>query len=225
MDNSDCIYKDMNVCEGECPSTCIQWVVMKYLLKHSNIPKAQQCVHKLRPNDCDLQAFERLSAIQMDIVNFTYNGGILYIYSRNCGNGKTTWSIKMLLQFFHEIWEGNGLTERGLFINVPTFLVQLKNAISKPSDYLDEIKQLLPEVDLVVFDDISNITASNYDYSNLYTYIESRCFQNKAMIFTGNVPPEELSNVLGNRIVSRICQGVNIELKGADRRQWCKNNY
>lgn len=223
MDNSNCIYQGL--CDHECPSTCIQWVVMKYLLKHSNIPKSKQKIHRLRPAECDISAFEKLSEIQMNIEDFTNNGGILYIYSKQCGNGKTTWSIKMLLQYFNEIWEGNGLNVRGVFVNVPSFLIKCKAVISKPDDEFEELRENLSNVDLVVFDDISALgNLSSFDYTNLYSYIDSRCFKEKAMILTGNHTPEQLSEILGDRLASRICSGINIELKGCDMRAWSKNN-
>ena len=223
MDNSDCIYK--GICEEECPSVCVEWVEMKYMLNHSNIPKKQQCIHRLKPDDCDIPAFEKLSDIQMNIGKFTENGGILYIYSNTCGNGKTTWTIKMLLQYFQEVWEGNGLTVRGLFINVPQFLNKAKAAISKPDPEFEELRSHLETADLVIFDDVSAMgNMSGYDYTTLYSYIDSRSFQNMAMIFTGNHSPEELQKVLGERIASRICQGINIELKGRDMRKWSNSN-
>jgi DNA replication protein DnaC len=224
MDNSNCIYQGL--CDHECPSTCIKWVEMKYMLKHSNIPIKQQCVHKLKPDTCDVSAFERLSAIQMDIENFVYGGNTLYIYSNICGNGKTTWSIKMLLQYFNEVWDGNGLCTRGVFINVPSFIVKCKNVISNPDDEFERLRAHLDTVDLAVFDDVSAIgNLSSYDYSTLYGYIDSRVFQEKATIFTGNHTPEQLRKMLGDRLASRICQGVNIELKGGDMRSWYKSNY
>ena len=190
MDNSNCIYQGL--CRHECPSTCIQWVEMKYMLKHSNIPKAKQCVHRLKPKECDIPAFERLSSIQMDIENFVDNGGVLYIYSKQCGNGKTTWSIKMLLQYFNEVWDGNGLHTRGIFVNVPSFIMKCKSVISTPDDEFEELRSHLDTVDLVVFDDVSAIgKVSGFDYTSLYGHIDSRCLQGKAMIFTGNHTPEQ----------------------------------
>lgn len=222
MDNSNCIYKGL--CDHECPSTCIQWVEMKYMLKHSNIPIKQRCVHRLRPDECDIPAFKKLSEIQMDIENFVDKGGILYLYSKQCGNGKTTWSIKMLLQYFNEVWNGNGLRERGLFINVPSYINKTKAVMSNPDNDFEELRNNIPKVDLVVFDDVTVARLSDYDYSVLFSLIDERVFQNKAIIFTGNVSPQDLHSVLGPRLASRICQGINIELKGLDRREWYSCN-
>lgn len=211
----DCIY--FGICEDECPNVCIKYSEMNYLLKMSNIPKSRQCIHRLKPDVCDIQAFEQLAEIQQNIVDFVEDGKILYLYSNHCGNGKTTWTIKMMLQYFDEVWEGNCLEPRGVFVNIPSFLNKIKITISNPDSEFDMLRANIEKVDLVVFDDIS-AGLSAYDYSNLYSYIDSRSFQNKAMIFTSNYSPNELRDVLGERITSRICNGINIELKGGDNR-------
>jgi len=211
----DCIY--LGLCENECPNVCIKYSEMSYLLKMSGIPKNRQCIHRLKPDECDIQAFEKLAEIQSNIVDFTDSGGILYIYSNRCGNGKTTWTIKMMLQYFNEIWEGNCLEPRGVFINIPSFLNKIKSTISYPDSDFEALRANIERVDLVVFDDIS-AGLSQYDYSNLYSYIDSRSFQGKAMIFTSNYSPSELKSIMGERITSRICNGINIEIKGGDMR-------
>ena len=214
--HEDCIYKE--VCKTECKNLCIRYSEMSYLLKTSNLPKSQWGFHKLFPDECDVPAFEKLADIQMNIKEFVENGEVLYLYSKQVGNGKTTWTVKMLLQYFNEIWAGNGFNKRGLFINVPTFLNRAKQAISKPDKEFDELRALLPEIDVVIFDDITATKLSNYDYTLLLAPIDTRLFSNKSMIFTGNYAPEELSPILGDRLQSRICKGVNIELKGQDMR-------
>lgn len=221
MDN-ECIY--LGICKKECPNICVQRSEMNYLLKTSNIPKSQQRMHRLKPDECDLPAFEKLAEIQSNIVEFTEHGDLLYIYSEICGNGKTTWTIKLMLQYFNEIWEGNCLEPRGVFINVPTFINKSKAVISNPDPAFDDLRALIPRVDLVVFDDVTVSRLSDYDYSLLLSLIDERIFQNKAMIFTGNIYPDVLHEVLGQRLASRICQGINIELKGVDMRKWSSSN-
>ena len=217
----DCIYK--GICQNECGSSCYRYSEMKYLLDTSNIPKSQQCIHRLKPDDCDVPAFEKLAEIQMNIEEFTNNGGILYIYSDTCGNGKTTWTIKLMLQYFNEVWAGNGFECRGIFINVPTFLTMSKQVINLPNPEFEKMRAKLGIVDLVAFDDVTATKFSNYDYTTLLAYIDQRIFNNKATIFTGNIKPENLYDVLGDRLASRICQGTNIQLRGLDNR-WSNYN-
>lgn len=216
MKFENCLYKD--ICENECKKACLRYTEMSYLLKHSNIPKAKQKINRLEPEDCDMKAFETLANIRDNIVEFTDRGNSLYIYSNTCGNGKTTWSIKLLLQYFNEMWAGNGFVKRGVFISVPTFLYQCKENISRPTIEFEILKQDLMNVDLVVWDDISATRLSEYDYSLLFAILDNRILSSKANIFTGNVKPENLKSTLGDRLASRILESITIELKGGDRR-------
>lgn len=218
----DCIYSD--VCQQECSSSCIRYLEMSYLLEYSNIPKARQHRYKLYPEDCDLDAFQQLSDIQRDIVNFVDGDNSLYLYSCNCGNGKTTWSVKLMLQYFNEVWSGNGFRRRGLFVNIPMFLSKSKEVISHPDENFELMRQALPEVDLVVFDDISVSRLSDFDHTVLLNYADQRVFNGKTTIYTGNVPPDKLHETVGHRLASRINKGHVIELKGLDRRNGSTSN-
>lgn len=214
--NEDCIYKE--ICEDECENLCIRYSEMSYLLNHSNLPKSHWGFHKLYPDECDIQAFERLAEIQMNIKDYVQSGNNLYLYSSQVGNGKTTWMVKLLLQYFHEICFGNCHKERGLFINVPTYLARCKNAISHPDESLGEINKLLMNVDLVIFDDVIVNNLSNYDYSNIMVYVDTRLFSGKSTFFTSNYSPKEISKIADDRLASRICSGENIEFKGVCNR-------
>jgi len=215
--NKDCIYEPY--CDNECHNMCIRYLETKYLLDASNIPKSKQKVNTLYPDTCDINSFSMLSDIREDIKEFVRCGSNLYIYSSTCGNGKTTWAIKIMLQYFNEMWAGNGFTERGIFINVPTFLTQCKTTISKPDQKFFEMRDRLSDVDLVIFDDIASTKLSEYDYNTLLTYIDQRTIQEKSTIYTGNIKPEQLSNYVGERLASRIANNsILIELKGRDMR-------
>ena len=102
----------------------------------------------------------------------------------------------MLLQYFNEVWEGNGLNIRGLFINVPQFLNKSKAVISKPDPEFEELRNNLETADLVVFDDVSALAnMSGYDYTTLYSYIDSRSFQNMAMIYRKSLTERVAKNI------------------------------
>lgn len=216
----ECLYKD--ICENECEQSCIRFLEMNFLLEHSGIPKNKRKIHKLVPEQSDRSAFEDLADIRDDIVSFVNNGECLYIYSENCGNGKTTWTIKMLLQYFNDIWAGNGFRQRGMFINVPYYLTMSKDFNNKIAmDYIESIRNAIIGLDLVIFDDIASTRLSDYDNANLLTAIDSRMLEEKAMIFTGNIIPDKLSDYVGKRLASRICSGTIVNIKGKDRRiEW-----
>ena len=217
MKIADCIYKE--VCTQECSQSCIRYLEMKYMLEHSNIPKAKQRINTLYPDDCDVEAFKKLAEIRNSISYFTENGSSLYIYSTNCGNGKTTWAIKLLLQYFHECWAGNGFTTRGIFINVPTYLYKCKEQISNPTREFEELKKSLETVDLVVWDELAGTRLSEYDYNNILVILNNRELNEKANIFTSNIKPEDLEKFVGAKLSSRINGNcIRVELQGGDKR-------
>ena len=84
-----------------------------------------------RPEDIDFDAFTELADIKDDIVNFVSSGKCLYIASEYNGNGKTSWSIKLLLRYFDQVWAGNGFRCRGVFVHVPSLLLRLKDFDNK----------------------------------------------------------------------------------------------
>lgn len=212
----DCIYKD--VCTNECSDSCVRKLEMSYLLDKSNIPKSMQRIIKLTPDDCDYDTFVELANIKSDITDFVKNGKNLYLVSHNTGNGKTTWSIKLMLKYFDDIWAGNGFNIRGIFIHVPTFLLKCKDFDNKDTEF-EELKSHLLDVDLVIWDDVGSNGLSNYDLSQLLMHIDQRILANKSNIFTGNLLERELENALGSRLASRIYHTSKVlEFHGKDKR-------
>ena len=141
----------------------------------------------------------------------------MYIWGKHTGNGKTSWSLKILLRFFNDIWAGNGLRVRGKFVHVPTMLLKMKDFNNPLSQ---EYKNDILNCDLVVFDDIASAGISQYDLSQLILAIDHRFLYEKSTIYTSNLSPNELQSALGERLASRIVGSntVKIELKGADKR-------
>lgn len=199
---SDCWYK--NTCTTECSNACIRYLEMKYLMENSNIPKAKQIPQSLTAPACDKKAYQRLAEIKKDINEFVECGCNLYIASAITGNGKTSWAIKLMLKYFDNVWPGNGFKPRALFIHVPTFLLKCKDFNNKDVEF-DEMKALLPTIDLVVWDDIASTDVSAYDYSQLLMYIDNRLLNEKSNIFTGNYDERNaLEKRVGMKLASRI---------------------
>ena len=216
-----CWYQDVCTKKTDtCMQCCIRYLEMKFLMDNSGIPKNRQMPAKLNAPNCDVDAFRRLSRIKDDIVPFVDAGKGLYIAGETTGNGKTTWAIKLMTKYFNDIWAGNGLNVRGLFIHIPTFLLKCKDFNNIDPEF-EAMKKLIPEVDLVVWDDIASVNTSAYDYSQLLMYLDVRVSNGKSNIYTGNIVSKKaLEDALGSKLTSRIL-GENtefIEFKGGDRR-------
>ena len=221
MNNDNCVYNNVcNLKETEkCSKECLRYIEISNLLVKSKIPKNMQKTIDLYPDNCDYDSFVKLKHIKESIKDWVNSKEFnLYIYSNHTGNGKTSWAVKLMLKYFDEIWAGNGLQTRGLFINVPNFLSKLKQFNTVDSDF-EELKRVIPNVDLIIWDDISSTKSSEYDSSQLLNFIDQRMLNGKSNIFTSNINGDRLTEILGNRLASRIWNGsIKIELKGKDRR-------
>ena len=216
--NENCWYKE--VCERESCKLCVKFLEMNYLMTSSNLPKAKQKVITLEAPIKDLAAFQRLNEIKSNIYDFVQSGKNLYIASEQSGNGKTSWAIKMMHKYFEEVWDGNGLRERALFVHVPTFLMKCKDFKQYDAEF-ERFKRLLLEVDLVVWDDVASTLLSPYDYSQLLIYLDNRSLSELSNIYTGNFPDrDKLIEKLGTKIASRIWSSTTevIIFKGGDVR-------
>lgn len=197
-------YSSSPVCREMELNQCQRYMGMKYLMDTSGIPEGRQFPQVLKCPKCDLAAYKRLNEIKQDIVSFVRNGENIYLTSPYTGNGKTTWAIKLMSKYFDSIWCGNGFTQRGLFIHVPTFLLKCKDFKNTDKEF-EEVKRLLPIVDLVIWDDIASTDVSSYDYSNLLMYMDVRCSNGKSNIYTGNITERSKLNIaLGSKLTSRI---------------------
>ena len=167
----------------------------------------------------DLEEFKKLAAIEQSIDSFVQEGRNLYLHSPNCGNGKSTWAVRLLEAYFNKIWARSDLRCRALFISVPRLLLALKDNISVKSDYVAYIKEHINEADVVVWDDIAAKVGSDFELNHLLAMIEGRLILGKSNIYTSNLNARELTLALGERIASRIANlSTDIELRGADKR-------
>lgn len=216
LKKDDCWYRD--VCTQDSCVSCIRYAEMKYLMENSGLPRKKQ--HPIQLDGSrDPKAFKLLAEIKDDIVNFVDSGESLYIFSEYTGNGKTSWSIKLLLKYFDSIWAGNGFRVRGYFQHVPTLFNTLKD-FSKSHEAL---KNALETVNIVVWDDIASTKLSDYDRQQLLALLDTRVSEGLANIYTGNITSQSaLELAVGDRLASRIWNlSTLVEFKGKDRRsQW-----
>ena len=191
------------------------------LFENSLLSKAQRVKIALRidADGTDKEEFLKLKDIQSNIVDFVNSGKNLYLWSTNCGNGKTAWAERLIQVYINNIWYESSLGCRALFISVPRFLLALKDNISTKNDYVDFIKEHVLEADLVVWDEVVIKSLTNYEHENLLNIINTRLDMGKSNIYTSNLSLDELYEKAGNRLYSRIINlSEVIQLKGKDKR-------
>lgn len=220
-DKENCWYKD--ICDkSKCGDTfCIRHYKMQALVQRSMLGDKQQHSIPLSPDEVDYDAFMELRNIKSDIHNFVTDGKNLLIYSSNTGNGKTEWSIKMLLAWFNSIWSSTDFECRGLFVSLPRFVRAMKENFNKPNDYYEYVNANIVNADLVVWDEINYKEWTAFEQDYMLDVLSQRIAMGKANIYTTNYNINDIQSRLGTRLSSRIigCSKC-IELKGKDKRRW-----
>ena len=167
----------------------------------------------------DYDKFVQLKNIEDNIISFVLEGKNLYLHSSICGNGKTEWAVRLLKSYIEKIWYKSDLVCKALFINVPQYLLALKDSISTPSEYVNYVKFNIKDADIVVWDELGIKNCTQFEFENLLNMINSRIDMGKSNIYTSNLKKEELLNRVGDRLYSRIINlSYDIELNGVDKR-------
>ena len=174
----------------------------------------------LDADESDCENFDYLATVEKNVTNFVDSGGNLYIHSSITGNGKTSWALRLIQAYFNNIWYGASIDEcRALFINVPRYLLAIKDNISQKSDYVAYIKSVVLKADIVIWDEVGTKGLTQFEHENILNLINARIDMGKANIYTSNLNDEELHQVVGDRLYSRIVLlSDEVELLGADKR-------
>ena len=219
MDINECWYK--RKCTNKCSESCIRYRLMYSLFEQSMLPESQWFYKDLRCDEYgDYPAFMQLKDISDNIIDFVARGNQLYIYSETCGNGKTSWAIRLMYSYFDKIWHKSSLDCKALFVNTSKFLYNCKRSISQQVDGFEELCNKIADVDLVIWDDVTCAKVTDYEHQILFQYIDDRICSGKANIFTGNHDREECVATIGDRLPSRIFSEYAIEFVEGDKRGW-----
>lgn len=213
---SKCSYE--NKCNK---SFCMKKYKIDYYFTQSYIPEARRIKPTLfiDKDGCDEESFTRLATIEKNIVQFVNNGKNIYLYSSNTGNGKTSWALRLAVDYINEIWLKKPMKPIVLFISVPKFLLDLKANISNKSDYIQHILENVTDCDLVIWDDIGSKNGTEFEISHLLSIIDQRVNNGKSNIYTSNVSDEDLHQILGDRLYSRVYNySEDIQIFGKDKR-------
>ena len=218
--NSKCYFVD-KCNHKDCDTFCLKFYKCNYYFELGLIPESKRYIFPLHidADGRDEQAFTRLSSISKGIEKFVEDGNNLYIYSSIVGSGKTSWAFRLLHSYIDKVWYKKEMKAIVLFVSVPRFLLELKSNISQKSQYVEEIEVSVLDADLVVWDDIGSKAGTEFEVSHLLSIIDSRINNKKSNIYTSNLNKEELHNLLGDRLYSRIYNYSEcIEFVGKDKR-------
>ena len=215
-------YLALNCNGKDCQSDfCLRKYKMDSLYSAALMSESQKqhIVLRVDEDGTDLEQFKQLAEIEKNIVSFINEGKNLYLHSSNAGNGKSSWSIRLIEAYFNKIWARSDGSCKALFISVPRFLLALKDNISNKSSYIEYIKENALEADLVVWDDIATKASSEFEASHLLSIIDNRIALGKSNIYTSNLNRQQLYTALGERLTSRVANiSIDIELFGSDKR-------
>lgn len=222
FDVTSCIYNQKCTIQEKtphlCNASCPRYLEVSYQLSVSGIPKAMQQPMPLIPEQIDRPAFIELKEIRDNITDFVKERRNLYIFSTNPGNGKSSWSVKILVSYLNQNWLGAGRRDLIRFISVPSLLAKLKAFSEHDEDWKKE-KDMILSVPLVVFDDLGSSKLSDFDHANLFYFIDTRINNGLSNIYTSNLGEDALKQVIGERLFSRVWNtSTRIEFKGQDRR-------
>ena len=145
--------------------------------------------------------------------------GLLFVGS--CGVGKTHLSVAIL----KEIIQAKGIS--GLFVDEAEFLRRLQHSYGRGSaETAREILSPLMHVDLLVWDDLGTVRATEWVAETIHTVLNHRYTYSKHTILSTNrllkAPAsggETLEEKIGVRLVSRLLEMCEIvEIDGPDAR-------
>lgn len=222
--NEDCWFKDICKVRNEASCSGIYCPInnkMNFLIRASLLSNKDKFPVRLIPDadGTDKDEFIQLKNIQSNIKQFVQEGKNLFIYSKITGNGKSSWAKKLLLSWFKSIVYETDYVCRGLYITVTSFFNALRDNISDKSEFIKELKLVIPKADLIIWDEIGIKTLTPWEHDILFDLINERTNCGLANIFTSNMSPEEIKERLGDRLYSRIVQlSTLIELRGKDKR-------
>lgn len=227
--------------DEQCNFGCVAYHQMTNIFDLSGLPKRYRHNIPLKPDEVDLPKFKMLKdwvtvneqiidgkvKYQHNIIDKVGQGLGLFLWSDTKGNGKTSWASKIMQSYFRAVGVQNNLRTRGLYINVPEFLEDMRRNMDNPTQEHKRLVKLIKIVDIVFFDDIGTESPTNWVREQLYIILNKRYAEGLCSIFTSNISLAQLGHeeILGDRIASRINGSCEIiEFKGDDRRELEKEN-
>jgi DNA replication protein DnaC len=197
---NDCPYK--NICKdktinGDCYKMCGKLNEIDTLFYNANIPRAFLQPIVLYPSRVDVAVFEILLEVKNNIAMMVEEGFNLTIYSGVRGSGKTSWGIKILQNYLHQIWNQPGSRTRGLYVDVVEYFTELKAEFDTKERNAKEFAKDIDMADLVIFDNIDECRLSEWERTVMKQHIKKRNNNGLSNIFITRYKEGQLVNMIG----------------------------
>ena len=130
------------------------------------------------------------------------------------GTGKTHLAVAVM----NEVMQRKRVPS--LFVTVPEFLDNLREAYMIPGRDLDEWMEAVKNAELLVLDDLGAEKPNPWVRERLFVVVNHRYREALPTLFTSNIGPRDLASQLGERTASRIiamCEWISLE--GEDYRE------
>jgi len=212
------------------------------LMAVANIPKKYRdtTINNLPFGESNPRALKLIRKYGLTSIDKVENGVGLYLFGKpstenvkGTGTGKTTASIAIIDIYLKERIYQEMANIRQIK-NVPAFFMKMaklqnvynsqfrgsKDATEKNADHYQALKRKMIECDLLVLDDIGLRGITETLQNELYEIIDERDTNERATIFTSNVPLDKLGELFSEQLISRI-EGMTIEIPftGKDNRK------
>lgn len=180
-------------------------IKLNKLFEESGLPKKYFKPQELVERKEDSDAWDYLESVRNDIVENVQNGLSIVICSQTVGNGKTSWAIRLLQRYLAEVALDGRIANKGTFVVCAQLLTEFGdfNYFESMQDFLDRFEKL-KTCDLLVLDEIGGGMLTKASYPYLYDLINYRVDNELSTIYTTNYSDEEIIELLGQRLYSRI---------------------
>lgn len=168
--------------------------------------------------DFPLSPYENMVSIVKDaksyIKNFDKSKKNLYIFGE-VGRGKTFLINAIAKELLDRNYSVFYMTATRLF----SFMNDYLYAFSEKKEDLKDKYDLIFKSDLLVIDDLGSENNRNANESNLFDIVNDRLINKKPIIFSSNYSEDDLKEIYGERIFSRIIgSSLVFEIFGDDLR-------
>ena len=175
------------------------------LFELSGLPKKYFEPQHLVKREVDAECWDWLEDVRNNIVEEVQRGLNIVITSTTVGNGKTSWAVRLLQRYLAETALDGRMVEKGMFVVSAQLLTEFGdyNYFQTMKEFLERFEKL-KTCDLLVIDEIGGGSLTKASYPYLYDLVNYRVDNNLSTIYTTNYTDEEVINLLGQRLFSRI---------------------